>query len=316
MKKLLSIILIFALVFSCVSCKQKDDEIEVAIPDVSDSDTPKEQTQDKKPVEQKEEVKTPDNDTPVADDEEFVIVGSVNTSCGYTSSDEQTAKKEPLDLLSDSDRQALIDYAGSQAPTVHVEKYGSFVVSVVKNYKFDSAELIKLLAGFKYNEDQYRCQNSYVVIIEGHKFYIDSEYHHVGYGTASHTLTDSEKSQLTDILNKNTIAENFISVEGKQNKVTLTYKKDGEALRYSFMNSDSDMLLMLITEAQMSEGQMPNDPEYEFLLFNGTDRFVMSLQCEKPYVAAGEKIAYLTEEETKQIQSILDTNCVKENLNS
>ncbi len=302
MKRLISFLLIIILGLSFTSCKRQDtpdapvDKVQSA--NKVEAETESEHKEQTPPTQAEQAPPTTDNKQP---EETLPDDNDKN----------QPEQQKPLDVfpnsLTESDKAEI-----KNSNELYIAKHPENIIpSVSIYYKLplaDKTELINKLISLEYNEDQYRCANNIVVSIgqdDKFKFYIENTFHHISYGANTHTLTEDEAKWFKSFFDRTLRFTNTVSIKGKHNKAIVYVAEQ----KFEFENENADKFLALVTSLELKEGTIPHDPEYSLLLFEGQDKFTISLKETAPYVAAGSRLAILSKEHANIISKILEKNC-------
>lgn len=228
-------------------------------------------------------------------------------------------KEKNADSLSKNDRKALHTLATDVVPSV------TFVKPITDSTLYTQCfvaidtvahEVIELLASFEYTGEQCACVAEHYIYIGksnefkfGIKFDRDNKVESVEYGAKAYIPTTEQAEKLLSLLQKIAVKENYRTVAGLENNVSLIKRKDNSFCWYSFKNSDADRLTQILSSISLTDALMTNGIEYRI---EGMG-IRIALNCQKPFVSSHEKSAYLTESQATEIKSILERNCTKQN---
>ncbi len=281
MKKLISYLLIVILTLSFTSCKSKI---------ISDTpvDVPKSE------------------DTPYMTDD----------------MDNQKLLGNAPNSLTEDDKKILTNIANSKNPVVTVS---TPIDNASPEFKFfyraegeNAKALIELVSGFEYTGERCMCIAEHYIYVNsdnrefvfGIKFDPNDAVESIEYGPNAYIPAPQEADRLSDLLDKIAVKENYRSVEGKENNVTLIKRDGNNFVWYSFKNADADRLLELTMGIELTNSAMTDGIDCGII----ETSIKLALDCDKPYVYSNEKSEYLTNALIKELKGILERNCVKENI--
>ncbi len=227
--------------------------------------------------------------------------------------------KKTVDSLSKGDRKTLHALATNVVPSVTFVKPISDSTLYTECFvAIDTVayEVIELLSSFEYTGEQCMCIAEHHVYIGknnefkfGIKFDQDGNVESVEYGANAYIPTSEQADKLSQLLDNIAVDKNYRSVDGLENNVSLIRREGNGFSWYSFKNTDADRLAQILSSISLAEPVITDGIDYRI---EGID-IMLSLNCEKPYIASHEKSAYLTDAQATEIKSILERNCVEEN---